>query len=252
MAVQPMTLLPPDLDPRRLPAHVAVIMDGNGRWAKERGKPRFFGHRQGVEAINDLVRCCKDWGVPILTVFAFSTENWGRPAEEVNFLMGLFHEVLQRELRAMVEEGVCLRFMGDFAPLPKALRDFIEESVQATAHNRAILFNVAMNYGGRREILQATQALARQVEQGALRVEQITEETFAHELYTGLLPDPDLLIRSSGESRLSNFLLWQSAYSELYVSQVFWPDFDRACFYQALKHYQSRNRRFGKLDSSPT
>jgi len=190
---------PPDLDPQRLPTHVAVIMDGNGRWATERGMPRFFGHRQGVEAIQDLVRCCKDWQISALTVFAFSTENWGRPSEEVNFLMALFHEVLKRELQAMVEEGVCLRFIGEETGLPSNLRSFMAEATQRTAHNRAVQFTVALNYGGRQEIVQAVQGLARQVQAGLLSPEAITEEKLAQQLYTYPLPDPDLIIRSSGE-----------------------------------------------------
>jgi len=239
---------PLDLDPQRLPAHVAVIMDGNGRWATQRSLPRFVGHRQGVEAIQDLVRCCKDWEIPALTVFAFSTENWGRPSEEVNFLMALFHEVLQRELQTMVDEGVCLRFIGETQGLPANLKAFMAESTQRTAHNRAVQFTVALNYGGRQEIVHAVQDLARKVQAGHLIPEQITEETLAQHLYTYPLCDPDLIIRSSGECRLSNFLLWQSAYTELYISPVLWPDFDRACFHQALKHFEGRKRRFGKLE----
>jgi len=239
--------LPPDLDPQRLPNHVAVIMDGNGRWATQRGLPRFVGHRQGVEAIQDLVRCCRDWGIPALTVYAFSTENWGRPAEEVNFLMGLFHEVLERELQAMVSEGVRLRFIGESTGIPSSLQTFMTHAMEKTAYNRVVDFTVALNYGGRQEILAAVQHLAQQVQQGQLAPEDITAEEFARHLYTYPLCDPDLIIRSSGESRLSNFLLWQAAYTELYVSPVFWPDFDRGCFHQALSHYQSRKRRFGRL-----
>jgi len=247
MAVSPLTQLPPDLDPERLPGHVAVIMDGNGRWAEERGFPRFVGHRRGVEAIRELVRCCRDWGVPALTVFAFSTENWGRPPEEVNFLMTLFHEVLERELQDLITEGVHLRFIGEATGLPKSLRDFMERATLATAHNRTVDFTVALNYGGRQEILHATQHLAQAVAQGKLRPEEITASTFQQFLYTYPQRDPDLLIRSSGESRISNFLLWQTAYTELYVCPAFWPDFDRVCFHRALAHYQSRQRRFGRL-----
>ena len=248
MVVHPLTALPTDLDPKRLPTHVAVIMDGNGRWATQRGLPRFIGHRRGVEASRELLRCCKDWGVEALTVFAFSTENWNRPAEEVNFLMGLFHEVLERELKELVAEGVCLRFIGELGGLPPALGAFMEHAMAVTAHNSAVYFTVALNYGGRQEILRATQKLAHQVAQGVLQPEEITEEVFARQLYTYPLRDPDLVIRSSGELRLSNFLLWQLAYTELYVADVFWPDFDRACFHRALSHYQRRKRRYGKLE----
>ncbi len=247
MALRSLVELPPDLDPQRLPHHVAVIMDGNGRWAQQRGLPRFMGHRRGVETLKDMLRCCKDWGVPTLTAYAFSTENWGRPTEEVNFLMGLFQEVLEQELQELIREGVCLRFVGNLAPLPVSLKNFMDRSMAATAHNHAVAFNVAINYGGRQEILQAVQAVAQLVQNGELLPEEITEEVFTRQLYTYPMRDPDLLIRSSGELRLSNFLPWQLAYTELYVSEVNWPDFDRVCFHKALGHYQHRQRRFGKL-----
>lgn len=239
--------LPADLDQERLPKHVAVIMDGNGRWAKRQGLPRIIGHRRGVDALKDLLRCCKDWGIPALTAYAFSTENWGRPLEEVDFLMTLFERVLRREIQEMVEENVQIHFVGDLSALPSSLQTEIERSMIETKHNRGIQFTVATNYGGRQEILQACRAIATQVQQGVLQPEQIDEALFESKLYTAKVGDPDLLIRTSGEMRISNFLLWQLAYSELYVTEALWPDFDRAEFHRALCEYQKRDRRFGKV-----
>lgn len=242
-----LTELPADLDQERLPKHVAVIMDGNGRWAKSRGLPRIMGHRRGVDALKDLLRCCKDWGIPALTAYAFSTENWGRPLEEVDFLMTLFERVLRRELEEMKQENVCIRFVGNLTALPNSLQAEIERSMQETENNRGIRFNVATNYGGRQEILQACRAIANQVEQGILKPEQIDEAVFERQLYTKGLEDPDLLIRTSGEMRISNFLLWQLAYAEFYITETLWPDFDRTEFHRALCAYQQRHRRFGKV-----
>jgi undecaprenyl diphosphate synthase len=239
--------LPIDLDQERLPRHVAVIMDGNGRWAKRRGLPRIMGHRQGVDALKELLRCCKDWGIQALTAYAFSTENWGRPLEEVEFLMTLFERVLMRELQEMMEENVQIQFVGNLAALPRSLQSQIERSMTETQNNRGIQFIVATNYGGRQEILQACRAIATKVQQGQLQPDEIDDELFSRHLYTANVCDPDLLIRTSGEMRLSNFLLWQMAYAELYITQALWPDFDRAEFHQALFAYQQRDRRFGKV-----
>jgi undecaprenyl diphosphate synthase len=240
--------LPSDLTLDRLPKHVAVIMDGNGRWAKRQGLPRFIGHRRGVDALKDLLRCCKDWGVPALTAYAFSTENWGRPLEEVEFLMALFERVLRRELQEMMEENVKIRFVGNLEALPPSLQAEIARSMEDTKHNRGIQFTVATNYGGRQEILNACRAIAQRVQQGMLHIEEIDESVFEQYLYTAGLPHPDLLIRTSGEMRISNFLLWQMAYAEIYVTQTAWPDFDRAEFHRALVSYQQRDRRFGKVE----
>ncbi|MDY6782236.1 MAG: polyprenyl diphosphate synthase [Cyanobacteriota bacterium] len=239
--------LPSDLALDCLPKHVAVIMDGNGRWAKRQGLPRFMGHRRGVDALKDLLRCCKDWGVPALTAYAFSTENWGRPLEEVEFLMALFERVLRRELREMMEENVRIRFVGNLEALPPSLQAEIARSMEDTQQNRGIQFTVATNYGGRQEILNACRAIAQRVQQGTLEVEDIDESIFEEHLYTAGLSHPDLLIRTSGEMRISNFLLWQMAYAEIYVTQTAWPDFDRAEFHRALVSYQQRDRRFGKV-----
>lgn len=239
--------LPADLDRERLPKHVAVIMDGNGRWAKRQGLPRIVGHRRGVDALKDLLRCCRDWGIEALTAYAFSTENWGRPLEEVDFLMTLFERVLRQELREMMEEDVKIKFVGNLDSLPKTLRSEIDRSVEATQHNSGIQFTVATNYGGRQEILQACRSIAAMVQEGKLQPDQVDEALFEKHLYTAGICDPDLLIRTSGEMRISNFLLWQVAYAEIYITETMWPDFDRPAFHAALRDYQQRQRRFGKV-----
>jgi undecaprenyl diphosphate synthase len=249
MTTKPTVLqqLPSDLDANRLPQQVAVIMDGNGRWAGKRGFPRMMGHRKGVEALKALLRCCQDWGISGLTAYAFSTENWGRPTEEVDFLMTLFERVLQRELAEMMQEKVRIRFVGNLTALPESLQRAIAQAMAQTEENTGIEFTVATNYGGRQEIISACRAIAQQVQQGELTPDAIDEHCFAQHLYTADLPDPDLLIRTSGEMRLSNFLLWQLAYAEIYVTDTLWPDFDRVAFHQALRSYQQRDRRFGKI-----
>jgi undecaprenyl diphosphate synthase len=245
-----MKTLPLDIDRDRLPQHVAFIMDGNGRWAKQRGLPRIAGHRQGSRVLKDLVRCCKDWGIPTLTVYAFSTENWQRPLKEVEFLMRLFERLLHKELTEMHHEGVRLQFLGDLSELPTTLQTEMTRACEVTAENRGVTFNVAVNYGSRLEITRACQALAQQVQQGLLQPEEINEAAISQQLYTDAGPDPDLLIRTSGEQRLSNYLLWQMAYTELYFTDCLWPDFDRAAFHQALLSYQQRDRRYGKLPAA--
>ena len=249
MTAQPTSLqkLPSDLTLERLPRHVAVIMDGNGRWAKRQGLPRIMGHRRGVDTLKDLLRCCRDCGIQALTAYAFSTENWGRPLEEVEFLMTLFERVLRQELREMMAEGVQIHFVGNLNALPRSLQSEIDRSVNETRNNKGIQFTVATNYGGRQEIVQACRAIAAEVQQGHLQPDQIDEALFEKHLYTAGRCDPDLLIRTSGEMRISNFLLWQMAYAELYVTDTLWPDFDRTEFHRALCAYQQRDRRFGKV-----
>jgi undecaprenyl diphosphate synthase len=249
MTAKPSTLqeLPADLDRDRLPKHVAVIMDGNGRWAKRQGLPRIMGHRRGVDTLKDLLRCCRDWGVQALTAYAFSTENWGRPLEEVDFLMTLFERVLRQELREMMKENVRIRFIGNLNALPTSLQAEIERSMIETKDNQGICFSVATNYGGRQEIVRACQTIAAQIKQGLIQPDEVDERLFEQHLYTADICDPDLLIRTSGEMRLSNFLLWQAAYAELYVTDTLWPDFDRQEFHRALVSYQQRERRFGKV-----
>jgi undecaprenyl diphosphate synthase len=239
--------LPPDLKRELLPKHVAVICDGNGRWASRQGLPRIMGHKRGVDALKNLLHTCRDWGIEALTAYAFSTENWKRPQEEVDFLMSLFQGVLRQELREMIEEDVQIRFVGNLQALPTVLQKEISRSLEETRENQGIQFTVATNYGGRQEILQACRAIAHQVQQGLLQPDEIDEVVFERNLYTTGICDPDLLIRTSGEMRVSNFLLWQIAYSEIYITDTFWPDFDSKEFHRALSAYQGRNRRFGKI-----
>jgi undecaprenyl diphosphate synthase len=239
--------LPADLDCTHLPQHIAVIMDGNGRWAKRRGFPRMMGHKRGADALRDLLRCCKDWGIAALTVYAFSTENWGRSMEEVDFLMTLFEHLFQLELAEMVAEKVKLEVVGDLENLTPSLYEAIDRARTATQHNQGVRFTVAINYGGRQEIVRACQTIATQVQQGLIKASEIDEKLLSEHLDTANLPDPDLLIRTSGEMRISNFLLWQLAYAEIYVTDTLWPDFDRRAFHQALLNYQQRHRRFGKV-----
>ena len=223
-------------------------MDGNGRWAEARGLPRVMGHRAGVEALKSTLRLCNDWGIDALTAYAFSTENWARPGDEVNFLMTLFERVLQRELQTLEEEQVRIQFLGDLEQLPQKLQDLIADAMQRTASNSGIHFNVCTNYGGRRELVRAAQRLAARAAAGELDPQSIDENSLAAELFTSGEQDPDLLIRTSGEHRISNFLLWQLAYAEIHVTDVFWPDFNADALKRALLDYQSRQRRFGGLN----
>lgn len=241
---------PADLDPERLPRHIAVIMDGNGRWAAHRGLPRVVGHRAGVESLKRMVRLCSDWGIGALTAYAFSTENWSRPGEEVKFLMALFERVLSREIDALHHEGVRIRFLGDLEDLPPSLQTSIDNAVTRTAANTGIHFNVCTNYGSRRELVRAAQKLAQRARNGELDPASIDESALAAELHTEGECDPDLLIRTSGEQRLSNFLLWQLAYSEIHITEVLWPDFDHTSLENALRDYQGRQRRFGGVLST--
>ena len=236
-----------NLDSHKLPQHVAVIMDGNGRWAKQQGLPRIEGHRRGANILKEILRACNDWGIKTLTAYAFSTENWGRPMTEVNFLMTLFEKLIRKELQEMNEEGVRIRFIGDLSPLPESLKQEIDHSMATTQNNQGVNFNVAINYGSRLEIVKACQAIAEKVATGELSPDIIDENTIAQYLYTSASPDPDLLIRTSGEMRLSNFLLWQLAYTEIYITDTLWPDFNCTEFKTALVQYQQRDRRFGKV-----
>ncbi|MBE3571656.1 MAG: isoprenyl transferase [Moorella humiferrea] len=236
-----------ELDPGKMPRHVAIIMDGNGRWARSRGLPRAAGHRAGVEALRDIVRACVDWGIPILTVYAFSTENWKRPQEEVRGLMNLLVEYMRRELPELKQEGVQVRALGRLEALPQEARRELERAWRETAGNRRLILNLALNYGGRAELVDACREISRKVLAGELHPENINDDVLQKALYTGDLPDPDLLIRPSGEMRLSNFLLWQLAYTELWFTDIYWPDFRRENLRQALLDYQQRERRFGGL-----
>ena len=242
--------LPRPIDPEKLPQHIAIIMDGNGRWANAQQLPRAMGHRAGVDALKRTLRLCSDWKIKVLTVYAFSTENWTRPKEEVNFLMTLFERVLKNEIEALNLKNVHINFLGDLDPLPSRLRDLINESIELTASNTGIKFNVCTNYGGRNELVLAAQKLAQLAVDGKLDPTLIDEKVFASELFTSSYVDPDLLIRTSGERRISNFLLWQLAYAEIHVTDTLWPDFDSISLTNALIDYQSRRRRFGGVDSN--
>ncbi|MBD2440051.1 isoprenyl transferase [Nostoc sp. FACHB-110] len=244
--------LPADLNPEYLPQHVAVIMDGNGRWATQRGLPRIAGHRQGAKTLKELLRCCKDWGIKALTAYAFSTENWRRPTEEVDFLMLLFEKLLQREFAQMQQEGVRISFIGDLSSLSDSLQTQMRLIMAETSKNQAIHFIVAVNYGSRDEIVRVCRQLTQLAQQGELNPEDVNENLVAQYLYTAGMREPDLLIRTSGEMRLSNFLLWQLAYTEMYFTDIFWPDFDREAFHQALLSYQKRDRRFGQVKTTLT
>ncbi|MDD2421089.1 MAG: isoprenyl transferase [Heliobacteriaceae bacterium] len=233
------------LDRRRLPKHVAIIMDGNGRWAQRRGLPRAVGHRAGVESLRCVLEACCELNIPVLTVYAFSTENWKRPVDEVNALMDLLVEYLRREVAELHAKGVRVQAIGKIGALPVMPRQELEQAMRQTAGNNKLTLNLALNYGGRVEIVEAVKTIARQAAQGALQPENIDEQFFGRYLYTAGLPDPDLLIRPSGELRLSNFLLWQSAYTEIWVTPVLWPDFGRRELLEALIAFQGRERRFG-------
>ncbi|MEL6441958.1 MAG: polyprenyl diphosphate synthase [Cyanobacteria bacterium J06621_8] len=253
MSVEPVTLqqLPTDLSENLLPRHVAVIMDGNNCWVKNHGTTSIEGHQKSVDVLRDLLYCCRDWGISALTVYALATENCDRFQIEVQFLRTLFERLLEQELEEMqqgnVKKNVKIRFVGNLEDLPNSLRHKIASSMENTQDNQGMQFTIATNYDGRHEIIQAYQAIAFKVQQGYLNPEQISEELLEQHLYTQGIPHPDLLIRTSGEMRLSNFLLWQMAYAEIYVTPTLWQDFDRAEFHKALFTYQQRERRFGKV-----
>lgn len=242
-----MSPLPPQLNQERLPRHVGIIMDGNGRWAQQRLIPRFQGHRNAVRAVRATVETAAELKLQVLTLYAFSTENWIRPRQEVNLLMELLHEYLQKELRTMLDNNVRLRIAGDTTALPEFLQDPLQNALKLTQENTGLILNLALNYGGRAELVRAVRQIAHEVHQGRLTPEAIVEETLSQHLYTTGLPDPDLIIRTSGEQRLSNFLLWQAAYAEFYYTEVLWPDFGREDFFKALLDFQQRKRRMGDI-----
>ncbi|MDA8333988.1 MAG: isoprenyl transferase [Peptococcaceae bacterium] len=235
------------LDRSRVPVHVAIIMDGNGRWARSRGLPRGFGHRAGVESLREVVRASSDLGIGMLTVYAFSTENWRRPSEEVGLLMNLLVEYLNREMEELCANGVRVNAIGRTADLPPAAVKALEWSRAKSAGNEGLLLNLALNYGGRAEIVDAVKGLVGDVVAGKLAPDQVDEKAVGRYLYTTGLPDPDLLIRPAGDLRLSNFLLWQLAYTEFWLTPVLWPDFRRLHLLKALVDFQRRERRFGGL-----
>lgn len=231
----------------KIPKHVAVIMDGNGRWAKQRGLPRIAGHHSGMKAVKRITIAANDLGVEALTMYAFSTENWKRPQDEVDFLMRLPQEFLAIELDELVEKNVRVRMTGTRQGLPLHTLSAVEEAVKRTQHNTGLILNFALNYGSRHEMITAVKDIAGDVRKGELSLEQVDEALFGQYLQTAGLPDPDLLIRTSGELRLSNFMLWQLAYTEMYFSPLYWPEFSEMHFYEAINDYQQRSRRYGGL-----
>ena len=240
------------IDPKRLPAHIAIIMDGNGRWANRRHLPRVAGHKAGVGPVRVTVETCARLGIEALTLYAFSVENWKRPRAEVDTLWRLLHYYLRKELPDLQKNGIRLQAIGRVDALPPQVQRELESVVQATAQNRKLLVNLAINYSGRAEIVDAVNRIVDRARlQGRLAALEIDEQSIARELYTAALPDPDLLIRTSGEMRISNFLLWQIAYAELYVTETLWPDFSRADLLKAVLEYQKRDRRYGGLSGRP-
>jgi undecaprenyl diphosphate synthase len=239
------------IDKQKVPEHVAIIMDGNGRWATQKGLPRSFGHNKGVNVLKEIIKASKKLGCKILTVYAFSTENWSRPTKEVDYLLNLFAEVLKNEIEEIHEESIKIKFIGDLKPFPKTLKNIIYHSESLTNKNNSFLLNVCINYGGRQEIVKVAKELAFKSSSGEIKPSEVNEELFNSGLLTHGIKDPELLIRTSGEKRISNFLLWQVAYSEIYISDVLWPDFNEFEFLKAIIDYQSRNRRFGGIESLP-
>ncbi len=234
------------IDPLKVPKHVAIIMDGNGRWAKKKGLARVFGHKNGVKAVRETVESAAEIGVKILTLYAFSTENWNRPKKEVDTLMGLLVSSLKDELKTLQENNIKLLCIGTIENLPKRAQKELKEVIQKTQNNDHMILNVALSYGSREEIVNAFRKISKKVVNKQLLTEEIDEKIINNHLYTFTLPDVDFLIRTSGEKRISNFLLWQIAYAELYFTEVLWPDFRKEHFFEALLDYQNRERRFGK------
>jgi undecaprenyl diphosphate synthase len=238
---------PVELDSTKLPAHVAIIMDGNGRWAKKRLLNRINGHEKGSDTVRTVVRTCRQIGISYLTLYAFSTENWQRPKTEVEALMALLKNFLHSEQKEMVENDIRLRVIGQVDRLPEKVREALHQTMSATKDNTAMTLILALSYGGRAEIIRMVQEVAKLIKQGEIDPNAVTAELIADHLYTRNIPDPDLLIRTSGEMRISNFLLWQIAYTEIFVTPTLWPDFSRDELLEILKDYQSRERRFGRV-----
>ncbi|WP_414646542.1 isoprenyl transferase [Desulfobacter sp. UBA2225] len=247
MKSDPMTQVPDGLDFNLLPAHVAFIMDGNGRWAKKRLMNRVKGHERGAQTVEDVVMACRELGIDVLTLYAFSTENWARPKEEVKALMHLLKYFLRTKIEEIGKKDIRLNIIGQIQRLPDDVRKEAEQAMAVTENNSAMILNLAISYGAREEITMAVQQIAANVKSGSLDPKDITDKMVSDHLYTAGMPDPDLIIRTSAEFRLSNFLMWQAAYSELVFTPTLWPDFTRQEFYQILIDYQQRDRRFGKV-----
>jgi len=235
------------MDMQRLPRHIAVIMDGNGRWSQKRGMIRGMGHKAGAESLRAATELCRELNIEVLTVYAFSTENWKRPAAEIELLFKLFSQYLDSEIKTLLDNDIQLVASGDISALPEALCKHLQQVMDKTAHCKSMKLNLALNYGGRQELTRAMQNIALKVQSGELQPQDISMDTISGELYTAGMPDPDLLIRPSGELRLSNFLLWQCAYSEFYFDDVMWPDFGKEDLCRAIIAYQQRDRRFGAV-----
>lgn len=229
----------------KLPHHVAIIMDGNGRWARKRNLERIIGHQKGIESAREIVKFCREVGIKVLTLYVFSLENWRRPKKEVQALMDLLKKYIQKELKELLKNDIRLMAIGNIEALPLPVAKALREAIEKTKECEGMIVNLALSYGGRDEIIQAIRKIVKEAKEGRLKEEEITEDAFSKYLFTHELPDPDLLIRTSGEMRLSNFLLWQMAYTEIYVTEILWPDFKREDMIRALIHYQSRERRFG-------
>lgn len=232
-------------DKNKLPRHLAIIMDGNGRWAKKRGLPRSAGHREGAKAVKRVIANCSNLNIPILTLFAFSTENWKRPKNEIKYLIKLFERVLNREKANLIKNNIKINFLGRLDNLPNSLTEKMKEFQESTKRNSKLILNIAINYGGRAEILDALKSITLKVKEKKLNIEEINENTIRDNLYTQNLPDPDLLIRTAGEMRISNFMIWQIAYTEFWVTPVFWPDFDKKNLVEAISNFQKRVRKYG-------
>ncbi len=235
------------IDKNKVPRHVAIIMDGNGRWAKKHGKERIYGHQEGTQRVKDIVKAAINSGVEYITLYTFSKENWRRPKEELDFLMELLVESIKNELDELNKNGIRLHIIGDLESLPDKVKENVRNALDTTKHNTKLNLVMALNYGARWEITEAVRNIATKVAAGSLSVEEINDEIFSEHLTTKDIPDPELLIRTSGEQRISNFLLWQIAYTELYFTEKFWPEFKEEDFYEALLDYQKRERRFGKI-----
>jgi undecaprenyl diphosphate synthase len=232
-------------DMNKLPQHLAIIMDGNGRWAKKRGLPRSAGHREGAKAVKRMIASCLNFNIPILTLFAFSTENWKRPKIEINYLLKLFERVLSKEKAGLIKNNIKINFIGRLNDLPNSLNEKMNELSESTRKNNKLILNIAINYGGKAEIIDAIKSITLKIIEGKLNIEEINENTIRDNLYTQNLPDPDLLIRTAGEMRISNFMIWQIAYTELWVTPVFWPDFGENNLIEAIINFQKRVRKYG-------
>ena len=234
------------LDINALPEHVAIIMDGNGRWAKKRLKNRIIGHEKGADTVRNITRLCRNLGIKVLTLYAFSTENWQRPEKEVSALMLLLKKFLISERKLLHDNNIRLKAIGQIERLPKKVREALDNTIDDTSKNDSMILNLALSYGSRNEIVSAVKQISKHVKESKIEIDDINEQLFSDYLYTKQMPDPDLLIRTSGEMRLSNFMLWQMAYTEIYITKTLWPDFEQEEFINILKDYQSRERRFGK------